>query len=116
MRINCPRISRQYRRCLFIVLCFFTLSGCISIPPILDYASWAISGISYVATGKGPSDHAISNVMKKDCSLFRVLRLKPICIPVDENTNKSLLARLYRNDDEIPEPPDLMHEIQVAAR
>lgn len=117
MRINCPIISRQYQRCLFIVFCAVPVTGCISIPPILNYASWAISTVTYVATTKGPSDHAISSVMKKDCSLLRVLLLKPICIPVNEDTNKPLwVVLLKKESEEIPEPPDLLPEVHVAAR
>ena len=117
MRINCPSSSRQYRRCLLIVVCAVPLAGCISIPPILDYAAWAISSVTYVATGKGPSDHAISSVMKKDCSLLRVLLLKPICVPVSEDTNTPLWAALFKEEfEEIPAPPDLFPEVQVAAR
>ena len=114
MKINYPSIARQNRWCLFIVLCSVPLAGCISIPPILDYASWAISSITYMTTSKGLSDHAISSVMKRDCSLLRVLLLKPICIPVNEDTNKPLWVVLFnKGTEEIPAPPDLLSEVEV---
>lgn len=118
MIINCQSFSRQYRRCLLIVLCSFPLAGCISLPPIIDYASWAISGITYMTTGKGPSDHAISSVMKKDCSLLRILIMKPICVPVNEDSNKPLWAVLFKKKKfaEVPAPPDLLPEVNVASR
>lgn len=87
-------IAVKQWRCVLFTLYFVWLSGCAAIPPVVDYASWALSGIAYVSTGKGPSDHAISYVAKKDCSLLRLLLFKPVCIPVTEDTNKSLLARI----------------------
>ena len=119
MTINCPGNCRQFRRCLIIVLTLIPLAGCISIPPVLNYASWALSGVSYVTTGKGPSDHAISSVMHRDCSLLRALMFKPVCIPVNEDTNKPLWAVLFNKDlEKVPMPPELLteHEGRIAAR
>ncbi len=71
----------------------------------------ALSTISYLSTSKGPSDHAISFVTKKDCSLLRALALKPVCIEVTEATNQPLWAKfLEKKQDEfanteIPMPP-----------
>jgi len=90
---------------------YLWLSGCASIPPLLDYVSMALSGISYLSTSKGPSDHAISFVTKKDCSLLRALALKPVCIEVTEDTNQPIWAKLLEKkpdkfaNAEIPMPP-----------
>lgn len=70
-----------------------------------------------MTTGKGPSDHAVSSVMKKDCSLLRALLLKPICIPVSEDTNKPLwVVLLKKRFAEVPAPPDMLPEVNVASR
>ena len=71
-----------------------------------------------MTTGKGPSDHAISSVMKKDCSLLRILIMKPICVPVNEDSNKPLWAVLFKKKKfaEVPAPPDLLPEVNVASR
>jgi cell division septation protein DedD len=50
-------------------------------------ASYAADGVSYVATGKSVSDHGISEVIGRDCALFRVIRGKPIC--KDEPTQRA---------------------------
>ena len=75
----------------------------------------ALSTISYLSTSKGPSDHAISFVTKQDCSLLRVLALKPICMGVTEDTNKPLWAKLLEKkpdefpNAEIPMPPRIFN-------
>ncbi len=90
-----------------LTICVVWLSGCVSIPPILEQASWLLSGGSYLATGKGPSDHAISIVTKKDCSLLRLMILKPICVPVTEETEQSSLSQIYEKSNNSPIDPDI---------
>ncbi len=48
------------------------LVGCVA-PPIFTYASMALDGASFVATGKSVGDHALSAVVDKDCALLRVV-------------------------------------------
>ncbi len=55
------------------------LTGCVTIPPAVTLASWALSGFSFVVTGKTVSDHAISSIAEEDCSVLRVLQNKPVC-------------------------------------
>jgi hypothetical protein len=56
-----------------LVMCaFFALTGCI-LPPVLSYASMALDGVSYVATGKSVTDHALSAAVKQDCAVWRVV-------------------------------------------
>ena len=100
-----------HRLCLVLMVCLW-LHGCasMSIPPLLNYASMALSGISYISTSKGPSDHAISYVTKKDCSLLRALALKPVCIEVTEDSNQPIWVTLLKKKpdefpNEIPMPP-----------
>ncbi len=94
-------------RLTILTICVVWLSGCASIPAALQQASWVLSGGSYIATGKGPSDHVISIVVKKDCSLLRILLLKPICVPVSEESNRSLLSRLFGKPKNSLARPDI---------
>ena len=41
--------------------------------------SFAADGVSYVATGKAVSDHALSAFLGRDCAVFRVVRGDPPC-------------------------------------
>lgn len=66
-----------------LLLTLVLISGC-SLPPALQLASYAVSGISYLATGKSMSDHVISTAMAKDCALHRVVFDEPICIEGDD--------------------------------
>ena len=54
------------------------LSGC-SLPLSVQLASWALDGISYVATGKSVTDHGISMVVDQDCALLRGITEGSIC-------------------------------------
>lgn len=56
------------------------LAGC-ALPLPLQLASWAISGISYVKTGKSISDHVISAVASRDCALHRIALGEDVCFP-----------------------------------
>jgi len=101
------RLSLQL---MMLGVCFL-LPGCALVPPVVSQISWVVSGISYIATSKSPSDHAVSIIMKKDCSLIRMLRFKPICVDISEKTNQSLLANLreMRHGKEAdPLPPELV--------
>ena len=46
------------------------LAGC-GLPPAVVIASYAVDGISYLATGKSVPDHALSAVRQQDCALHR---------------------------------------------
>ena len=105
-------VAWSAHRLVIILSIFPWISGCVSLPPVLNYASMALSGISYVATGKGPSDHALSFATHRDCTLLRAMVLKPICIDVSAETNKPAWVQLFkkrRNEfpDDIPRPPRL---------
>ena len=63
-------------------MCAVVLSNCaavVAVPPIIQYVSTAASLVSYVATGKGTSDHVISAITEQDCALHRVLFEEEIC-------------------------------------
>lgn len=62
-----------------ITICAALLvSGC-ALPPVIALASYATTGFSYIASGKGPSDHALSAMVEKDCALHRVVMNKDVC-------------------------------------
>jgi hypothetical protein len=67
-------------RATIIVVAVLTLAGCVAIPPAVSIASWAINGVSYLASGKSVSDHAISAVLEQDCAMWRILKGDPICV------------------------------------
>lgn len=61
------------------------LGGC-GLPPAISVASWALDGVSYLATGKSVTDHAISEVAQQDCALFRVVQGLEVCETVTDET------------------------------
>jgi hypothetical protein len=68
------------------------LSGC-----ALTLEMMAISGISYLATGKSLSDNAFSAVTNRDCALHRIIMNQAVCVeneqvPSDTN-DEFMLAR-----------------------
>jgi len=46
---------------------------------ILEYPVTSASVGVWGATGKGPADHAISNVAGQDCEVIRVVNTEPVC-------------------------------------
>lgn len=57
-----------------------SLSGCIvALPPAIQLASLALDGVSYAASGKSVTDHAISGITAQDCAMARVLEGNAIC-------------------------------------
>ncbi len=114
-------ISSKHRlchRCILVLATLFVVfaSGCAAIPPVFSQASWALSGASYMTTSKGPSDHVISLAVKKDCSLFRLLKLQAICRPVSENSNQSLLSWIVKKFQKPAEDDILSFSPQVVSR
>jgi hypothetical protein len=66
------------------------LAGC-ALPPAVTVATLVVDGLSYVATGKSPADHAISAFAHEDCALHRVVEGEAICDP-DGNVLIALAA------------------------
>jgi len=70
------------------------LSAC-SLPPVIAIASYAITGVSYLASGKAPSDHVLSAFVEQDCALFRVIMGEDICREQgDPQTDDVVIASL----------------------
>ena len=57
------------------------LNGCaaIAIPPALSIASYAVDGVSFIATDKSLTDHMLSDALGRNCAMWRVLRGRSIC-------------------------------------
>ena len=66
------------RKSLVLIGLPILLGGC-GLPPAISVASWALDGVSYLATGKSVTDHAISQVANQDCALLRVVQGREIC-------------------------------------
>ena len=77
---------------IYFLPIFFILSNCsISLQSIFDavnYSKNSADFLSYVDTDKTTTDHALSYIFQKDCSLTRSLKFKKIC----EEINKENLA------------------------
>lgn len=63
-----------------LVLPLLFLTGC-ALSPVVTVASLMLDGVSYVATGKSTTDHAISAVTDEDCAILRVVDGKEVCDP-----------------------------------
>lgn len=59
----------------------------------LELVTFGITGISYVATGKSLTDHAISTVMSQDCALYRIIIGQNACIDEEALPNSVMLAQ-----------------------
>ena len=62
---------------------------------VMQYPVTSASAGVWGATGKGPTDHAVSNVTQQDCDLTRVIDLQPVCqerqaVEVQERSFRSL--------------------------
>ena len=62
------------------------LSGCAM---VVQYPLTSASAGVWGATGKGPTDHAVSNATGQDCDFTRMVDLQPVCqdrrpVQVDE--------------------------------
>ena len=70
------------------------LAGCVA-PPVFTIATLAFDGFSYVVTGKGVGDHALSMAMRQDCAMFRVLTegsLTSVCLELDDTDGTTAIA------------------------
>ena len=68
------------------------MGGCFGIDPVTyTSAKLAIDGISYLATGKGTTDHAISVAVGQDCNMLRVFsRERAICEQWTDDTTPTI--------------------------
>ena len=73
---------------IYFIFIFFTLNSCsISLQSIFDtlnYSKNSADVLSYVTTDKTTTDHALSYIFNKDCSLARTFKLKQICEEINK--------------------------------
>ncbi len=62
-----------------ILPCILVVQGC-ALPIPIRVASWAIDGIVLVTTKKSVSEHGISMIAQKDCSLMRGVTKQQFCV------------------------------------
>lgn len=92
MAINFP--FPTYKRAFVAAILMLSLSGCLISVPV-TVAKLAIDSVSYVATGKSTTDHAISGLSGQDCALHRVIAGNDVCkerVITDGEETNSLLA------------------------
>ena len=81
------------------------LGGC-ALPPAVELASWALTGFSYAATGKGMGDHAMSLALQEDCAIHRLALDGDVCRPYldDPLQSDTMIASADQDSDEVLEP------------
>ena len=56
--------------------------------------TYAATGVSYVSSGKGIADHALSASADKDCSMHRAIEGKDICEREDRGQHGTLMTMI----------------------
>ena len=93
-----------------IVALGLTVSGCFL--PAYQIVSWTATGVSYVFSGKGLGDHAISLAMNQDCATWRVFRGKKICVDYGRDFENSWEA--MTSTWKVPAPGGTDNSVLVA--
>lgn len=72
--------------------------------PAYQIASWTATGVSYIFSGKGVGDHALSLAVNQDCATWRVLQGKEICADYggDFENSWSAMASTWK----LPDPEE----------
>lgn len=80
---------------IVVLISLFTLNNCVlTLQNVADYINYSKTGVdvvTYSMTEKTTSDHALSYMFGKDCSLARTLKLKAICNEIQKDQK-------YKND------------------
>jgi hypothetical protein len=66
------------KKIVILAVCL-ALPACVA-PPVITMASLALSGVSFMQTGKTLPDHALSSIAQRDCKMFRATRGELICL------------------------------------
>lgn len=66
-------------KALLAAMTVLLLTGCAGIPPAVTIATTAIDGVSWLASGKTMTDHAISEVAGQDCRLIGIVEEGEVC-------------------------------------
>tara|TARA_B100001013_G_scaffold256254_1_gene160085 strand:+ start:722 stop:1081 length:360 start_codon:yes stop_codon:yes gene_type:complete len=74
---------------IIVLISLFTLNNCVvtlgNVVDYINYSKTAADIVTYSITEKTTSDHALSYMLGKDCSLARSLKLKAICNEIQKN-------------------------------
>lgn len=81
----------------FFIICSLTQTGCFfgaALGSSFMVQSTVATGASYAVSGKGLSDHAMSEVADKDCKIFNMINGKSVCqdfkqIPINDKSSRS---------------------------
>lgn len=95
---------KKHYKLLVIGVAATHLASCASLELI------AAGGISYLLTGKGLSDHALSLTMDQDCATHRLLFDEPLCVP-DSISNETPDVLIASNS----QPPENIGDSQPEA-
>jgi len=71
----------------------FLLGGC-AMSSGMVALTYAATGVSYVSSGKGIADHALSASADKDCAIHRVIEGKDICEREDRGKEGTLMTMI----------------------
>ena len=93
-----PVKRKKYARGAALMLLVAALPGCLPLgaPTIIGLG---LDGISYLASGKSVSDHALSQLAQKDCSIGRAVLTGTDLCKTPEDAAPVLVAR---NEDVAP--------------
>ena len=73
---------------IYFIFIFFMLNSCsMSLQNIFDifnYSKNSADVLSYITTDKTTTDHALSYMFNKDCTLARTFKLKKICKEINK--------------------------------
>lgn len=72
------------KRIIAVVALPALLGGCLPLP--VTIATTAISGVSYLTTGKTSTDHVLSAAVDQDCTLTRPIFGETVCRAIDPNS------------------------------
>ncbi len=92
------RKTVKYKHFFLALAGILFLGGC-AMPPVVMVASYAIDGVSFIVSGKSITDHAISAVLKKDCSLIRVIGGRQICVDANDGTSPPVVVAAIPGGD-----------------
>ena len=95
---------------IYFIFIFFTLNSCsTSIQSIIDtfnYSKNSADVFSFVTTDKTTTDHGLSYLFRKDCTLSRALKFNKICqeinkkdlISYNEYLNFNKTKKVYKKE------------------
>lgn len=90
------------------------LGGCGAIPPAIGLLSYAADGVSFLASGKTLSDHALSAAANQDCKLFRMAQNLEVCADWGSEPKMAAVRPVRSGDRDAPSWGDDSSAVQIA--